>query len=869
MTERHRAKKPGKPAGDPSGKNSGNPPGGQITILPERLIAIPVIKLTPFPGTDTAMASPHEALADELKKKLFFVALPFVQGDSLLDLSGAMGALGVVNGAGIANVGGSWKIPVSFVSRVRISDARKIKLGGANVLDCKWTIARSEEISREKWEDAEFQEAVLAFRDAISEFYVMIHYAVSQKLNHVDQFVLDKNEQEAEKIFLRKFLGDFESAVQQSRYANGGNIGTIVDQIAACLGVFFSRVLVRDLTDASFWAKSRDVFNSLNILERVDHFLDLVELAIGLMQAATEAPSGKSLPAPAAADDNSFPDYVKEQIQKESRRVKSPTAEGDVARNYIDWLQSLPWTKKTEDEKDLSKIEKTLEEDHYGLEEVKERILEFIAVRRARSDAKGPILCFVGPPGVGKTSLGKSIAKATGRKFVRRSLGGIHDEAELRGHRRTYIGALPGMIIQELRNAQSRNPVFMLDEVDKIGRDFRGDPAAALLEILDPEQNNSFKDHYIDLPFDLSEVFFITTANTTLTIPEPLLDRMEVIELPAYTEEEKMEIVVRHIIPKALRECGIDAENLRQKNIPVFSVDFERDALSDIVGEYTHDAGMRDPEKTIKNVLAKILKMVETGKLADLTADTAVRITKEKLRQLLGEPKTHEWHPDLGNLPSGVGVVLMVNHNGQGLIGFVEVSMRNANKFDRKCTGHLQDVMRESVDVTISRLLHETGALQGESHKKFLHIHFTDGAIPKDGPSAGLMVSAAIYSAFKKIPIKPYFAVTGEIDLKRFVAAPVGGITAKLLAAKRAGIREVAIPLANKKNIKKLPEGVRVIVPSDLGGKSWRDISLESKPEGSFTVYCVEKPEDVLELAFPNDYPPRNGTQTDAAEPEK
>jgi len=433
-----------------------------------------------------------------------------------------------------------------------------------------------------------------------------------------------------------------------------------------------------------------------------------------------------------------------------------------------------------------------LDEDHFDLEKIKERILEYLAVRQLRKNPKSPILCFVGPPGVGKTSLGKSIARAMGRKFVRLSLGGIRDEAEIRGHRRTYIGALPGRIIQNIRNAGSNNPLFMLDEIDKLGMDFRGDPASALLEVLDPEQNNTFQDHYLDVPFDLSRVMFVTTANLLDPIPPPLRDRMEVIELAGYTEEEKLEIARRHLIPKQLTENGLTPERLR----------FEPEALVQIIRAYTREAGLRNLEREIGRVCRKVARAITEGRTDPVVC------TGAKVAEFLGPERFFSEIAERTEEP-GVVVGLAWTPNG-GDILFIEAT-RMAGKKSLTLTGHLGDVMKESAQAALSYIrsrAERLGIAPDFYETSDIHIHVPAGAVPKDGPSAGVTIATALASLLTGRHVRPSVAMTGEITLRGRVL-PVGGIKEKVLAAKRAGIETVLLPKRNAKDLDDVPEEVR------------------------------------------------------------
>ncbi len=508
----------------------------------------------------------------------------------------------------------------------------------------------------------------------------------------------------------------------------------------------------------------------------------------------------------------------KEAFRELDRLAKMPVAAAEytVARTYLDWLVALPWQKETRDEIDLGRAREILDEDHWGLQKVKERILEFLAVRKIRPDVKDPILCFVGPPGVGKTSLGKSIARALGRKFVRISLGGIRDEAEIRGHRRTYIGALPGQIIQGLRRAESRNPVFMLDEVDKLGMDFRGDPASALLEVLDPEQNAIFRDHYIDLPFDLSRVLFITTANILDPIPPALRDRMEVIELAGYTEEEKAAIAEKHLIPKQAAEHGLGLGE---------PVTFSPEALQLLIRSYTREAGLRNLEREIAGLCRKIAKRRAEG------AEGPVTVTPGLVTELLGVPRfLHEELEERTRVP-GVAVGLAWTPTG-GEILFVEASKMKGGRH-LTLTGQLGDVMKESAQAALSWVRAHARELgvEPEFWRRYdLHLHVPAGAIPKDGPSAGITMATALVSLLTNRPVKPELAMTGEITLSGRVL-PIGGIKEKVLAAKRAGIKEVILPRRNEKNL-------------------LEDVPAEVRQ--AMTFHLVSTAEEVIRLALPD-----------------
>jgi ATP-dependent Lon protease len=487
-------------------------------------------------------------------------------------------------------------------------------------------------------------------------------------------------------------------------------------------------------------------------------------------------------------------DEVKEELEKQISRLAQmhpESAETSVVRNYLDWMFMLPWNKATVDTLDLVKAKKILDDDHYGLEKVKERILEYLGVRKLSKTAKGPILCFVGPPGVGKTSLGRSIARALGRKFVRISLGGIHDEAEIRGHRRTYVGAMPGRIIQGIRRAGSENPVFMMDEVDKIGSDFRGDPSSALLEVLDPEQNNQFRDHYLSVPYDLSKVMFITTANLLDPIQPAFRDRMEVLELPGYTEEEKLQIAVRHLIPKQVAENALTPK----------LISFTGGAVKKIISLYTREAGVRNLEREMASVCRKVVRKVAEGKKG-LTV-----VTAQSIERHLGPPKIFKdqlLKKDQVGLATGVAWTAT-----GGEILFVEAT-KMPGKGALSLTGSLGDVMKESAQAALSYARAHASEFGIDSkifYRNDFHIHIPEGAIPKDGPSAGVTIATAFISVCTNNKVKWDVAMTGEITLRGNVL-PVGGVKEKVLAAQRAGIRKMIMPAANKKDLYEIPKKV-------------------------------------------------------------
>jgi ATP-dependent Lon protease len=514
-------------------------------------------------------------------------------------------------------------------------------------------------------------------------------------------------------------------------------------------------------------------------------------------------------------EDAGLPPHAMKEAQRELTRLKRtpPTSpDHQVIRNYLEWMIELPWSVTTEDNLDLSQARQILDEDHYDLEKVKKRILEYLAVRKLKPDMKGPILCFVGPPGTGKTSLGRSIARALGRKFVRLSLGGVRDEAEIRGHRRTYVGALPGRIIQSLRRAGSNNPVFILDEVDKIGADFRGDPSSALLEVLDPEQNFSFSDHYLDVGFDLSKVMFITTANILDPIPPALRDRMEVLELAGYTEEEKLEIAFSHLIPRQLEAHGLTSEQL----------EISGETVRRVIAQYTREAGLRNLEREIAALCRGAAREIAEG------LKIKVFIKPEDVPQYLGPPQFIR-EAALDHPEPGVAIGLAWTPTG-GDILFIEV-LRMPGSGNFKLTGQLGDVMKESANAALSFIRARAPFLGIEEdffEKSDLHIHVPAGAIPKDGPSAGLALLLALVSLMSARPVKQGVAMTGEITLRGHVLR-VGGIKNKVLAAHRAGIKEIILPKENEVDLEEIPPSVR----QDL------------------VFHLVDRIDRALEIAFP------------------
>lgn len=529
-----------------------------------------------------------------------------------------------------------------------------------------------------------------------------------------------------------------------------------------------------------------------------------------------------------------LPEEAEKKVLKElDRLIKMPSgsAEGSVIRTYLDWIFDLPWSKRTDEIIDLDRAEKILDEDHYGLEKVKERIIEYLAVRKIKTGLKGPILCLVGPPGVGKTSIAKSIARSLNRNYVRMSLGGVRDEAEIRGHRRTYVGAMPGRIISALKQAASKNPLILLDEIDKMSNDFRGDPASAMLEVLDAEQNFAFRDHYMELPFDLSDVMFLTTANSLDPIPRPLLDRMEVIGLSGYTEEEKVNIALKYLLPKQMEAHGLKKS--------VMKVDEK--VIRDVINYYTREAGVRNLERQLGTVCRKVARhLVSSGK-------KSIKVTSSNLEKFLG---TKKYRYDKANEKDEVGIATGMAWTPVGGDTLsIEVNLMNGSG-RLELTGHLGDIMKESARAAMSfiRSRAQDFNIESDFHKKYdIHIHVPEGAIPKDGPSAGITLATAMVSALTGIPVRRNVSMTGEITLRGRVL-PIGGLKEKVLAAHRAGIDTIICPVDNAKDMEEIPENVReklrfvlaadmdTVLATALNGKIKRKPIKEKVPEADKLV---------------------------------
>ncbi len=587
-----------------------------------------------------------------------------------------------------------------------------------------------------------------------------------------------------------------------------------------------ARLLNREIQVLELGSKIQDEIKSQIDQSQREYYLRQQMKAIKKELGEDDASSREMEELAKRIEDAKMPEDARKEADKELGRLSRmhpESAEYTVARTYLDWLCELPWDKSTKDNLDIVSVRAVLDEDHYALDKAKERILEFLAVRKLKEDMKGPILCFVGPPGVGKTSLGRSIARAMGRNFERLSLGGVRDEAEIRGHRRTYVGALPGRIIRALRKTSSNNPLIMLDEVDKLGADFRGDPTSALLEVLDPEQNNTFTDHYLDMPFDLSKVLFITTANLLDPIPGPLRDRMEVLELPGYIVEEKVEIAKRHILPKQLDAHGITTKH----------VEFSDEAINLIVESYTREAGVRNMEREVANVCRKIAMRVATG------SEDKVVVREAEVQEFLGPEKFMPELAERTELP-GVAIGLAWTAAG-GEILFIEATkMSGGKKFT--ITGKLGEVMNESAQAAFSFIRSKTKELEIEDdffNKWDIHMHVPAGAIPKDGPSAGITLATALASLLTDRPVVSDLAMTGEITLRGKIL-PVGGVKEKILAAARTGIGRIILPSRNEKDL--------VDVPPEV---------LEK-----LKIIFADNVEDVLKLALRPKKKPRSSNKT-------
>lgn len=861
----------------------------KIAIPPHgKLKVIPVANGIYFPHTVNEVMLSQKSTAELIANERFFIIIHSFKDQLRIPKIGTLAFVQEVE----THRGKGDLLKLLLLERVAIDRVSALALPDGKIFEATWREIRVAEPTEAIWVSQKFQSNILLIRSAFTDLCYRI-------VGVTEDIIASREKEEPEELLealekVTKALDEGQMALAMLASVKRHTIAVALDKVSSSILGFFINIL-GIYPSKEFLTGLREILFTVEVEEQIKKLYRFVPWCLAYLEEEIEKKEldevedemGKTKEESRSASEDlrkrweeikdSLPQSVNDQIARWIPHASPKSETGRVHGQYIEWLLDLPWTKTTEDQKDFSAVRKILEEDHYGLEEIKERILEFLAIRRIKQDAKAPILCLVGPPGVGKTSLGKSIARAMNRKFIRRSLGGLKDEAELRGHRRTYIGALPGTIVQGLKEAGSKNPVFMLDEVDKLGQHGKDIPEHALLEILDPEQNHLFRDNYIEIPFDLSQVLFITTANIKDTIHDAVQNRMEIIELPGYTEDEKIAIAERHIIPKVHHDYGLAAENndrLKALGLTSFSIKFSKPALQILVSKYVYDAGMRETEQLIKRIVQKIILEVSEGKSirSNHKVETdgeenglseeegIIRVTTRNIAYYLGEPQVKEWMPDLSNLPPGVGVVLMVTSNGNGMIGFVETSSRPDNRFDRKNTGYLSEVLKESVEVAASRLLHTGGILAGVSHKMFVHTHFPSGAIHKDGPSAGVQTLITWYSMILDVPIEPYFAATGEITLKRNVILPVGGIRQKLLAAERAGIKKVVIPLANRKDLDKLPKPVREEMRIVVSGEIEKSLGeLVREANNQFTVYCLNTIEEVLTIAFPNHFPPPSG----------
>lgn len=795
-------------------------------------------EMFPFPGLVQPFFKPDEELALIAESDFVFV----------LHSNCRIGTLATIRHAKDATDGEDL-IAYAYLMRIiplaTISDNNRLKVA--------WASCKEENPTKEKFQSIEFQRKLRYLASLIAKTFYNWSDEAEMLQENILQNIAGKTTAE--------------------------NVGFFIDVEASRLNPYIY------LPNLGF--ALREIFEELSIEKRLDLTIVLYETVSELFKRVFESPSqgkeaeemsknvptNKPKPAEEAEQEEfeksikDFPPEIKEKIRGHHnilRTLPPLSAEHTTLDLYIKWLVKMPWSKRTEDTKDFSLIHKVLENDHYGLRRVKDRIVEFLSVKRLNPRSKCPILCLVGPPGTGKTSIGESIANALGRKFIRISLGGMRDEAEIRGHRRTYIGALPSRIIQELTKAGSLNPVCMFDEIDKIGHDFRGDPAAALLEVMDPEHNYEFTDHYFgpEFPIDLSQVFFIATANIKDTILPALFDRMECIELDGYDWEEKLQISKRHLVPKQLDECGISQNNFVKKEIAGYIPEFSDAALKTIIQDYTNDPGVRSTEKKIQSILRKItISFVATGEQPEQTKIKPKNvITPKDIEELLGDPPIHKYLGDIENLPPGVGPILTVDSRGNGDIDFAEAKIISDNASGKSeehiFSGNLATVLGESIQVAIDRL--------GDEGKR-LHVHYDSAATPKDGPSAGLTNYAIVFSLFKGISLMPRIAMTGELPLTRKAVYPIGGLKAKLLAAERQGFKGVIIPKENMPDLKNMPEGLsaklEIVVPD--ANTDLQEISKNAQKNfpDKILIYCIETPEQALAILFPDHYPPKNNQE--------
>lgn len=730
-------------------------------------------------------------------------------------------------------------------------------------LNVEWAFCQEINPDKNRFQSDKFQQKLKYLSGLIAAAFCCGSKTLKQKLEQILQIIIKRKTEQ--------------------------NIGFFIDGEADRINEF--------VNIPSIEPKLRQVFEELNIETRLDLIIQLYEHVVKLFgllfETSTEETEAETMdsdtqtnqpksPEKTEKDEfenkiKDFPKTIKNKIKEHYETLKTippQSAEYTTAKTYLSWLVKIPWSTKTEDTKDFVLVKKVLENNHYGLRTVKDRIIEFLAIRKLNPKGKGPILCLVGPPGTGKTSIGESIANALGREFARISLGGMHDEAEIRGHRRTYIGALPSRIMQEIVKAGSMNPVFMLDEVDKIGHDFRGDPAAALLEVTDPEQNFNFVDNYLgpDFPVDLSRVLFIATANISDSILPAFLNRMECIELPGYDWEDKLEIAKGFLVPKQLEECGFTEENLEKAGIAGHIPAFSDGALMTIIQDYTFDAGARRTEQEIQKILRKQAASLVVSGEPNQTPENKILLpqnilTSDDVKQFLGDPPTHNFREDVERFPPGVGPILTVDQNGIGNLDFAEAKIIASNPSDQLggnlFTGNLAEILKESIAVAISRI--EKILPPGKIEGKHFHFHHDSAAIRKDGPSAGIAYYAMLYSLLIETPLKPLVAMTGELPLKREAVFPIGGLKAKIFAAERSKYKEVIVPKENMPELKKLPPGItkklEIIVAQP--GIDFQSISQTSRTQykDKMVVYCVETPEQALAILFPDHYPPKNNQE--------
>lgn len=806
------------------------------------LIPVPdrVIRLTlkaadrswvPFPGT---MAAFPDAFSEKIRARL-------AQDHKCVVVHPAKPDIGVfANVRHLINSTGGSRYWFQFLWRVRVFDATAIY--GKTPEDFMETVRYEALPPCQLSKEVFLKGGTKIQRTRLLALYIKIHQASGDDIDREDA---------------KQWIGDPESLMRfiynLANYTNDCPFPFIEELLANLLAEDNPRQLLERAVQLLGYIFQKMVFNT------EDEKIQSTRMS---PYGAGASPGGGPTPQqPGQAredpDDKDLPPEVFEVVKRElSGLSDNPSAENQVILKYVDILRRVGRLKLTKDQSDFNAVQTILDEDHYGLDKVKNGILEYLAEQQLNAKSRGTILCLVGPPGVGKTSLGKSIARSLGRSFIRQSLGGMRDEAEIRGHRRTYIGSRPGRVIKGLTTAGTLNPVFMLDEIDKLGHEgFQGSPQDALLEVLDPEQNHAFTDHYMEIPVNLSHVLFIATANTDATIPHALLDRMEMVYLSGYSEEEKLVIARKYLIPKQLSACGL----VVGESVSKVRVNVSDSTLSAIVRGWTREAGVRSLERRLRKIFRKI-GFQFLKKDAAVSSGT-IDITPEILPQYLGAPRGSEEIRDIANLPAGVATLLSVDGKGEGSIGFIEVSTRPYDHLKMKITGGLiksmqemeESVMKESVEVAMTRVMHSNILTEDQRktmEKTFFHIHFDSGAVPKDGPSAGVMIAIAIASAIKNVPVKARFGGTGEISMRRNVILPIGGVREKILAAARDGLREVFIPKANERDIDDLPPEFKKRVHLATLKKDESAKSKTPEIQDGILVYSLETPEQAFELAF-------------------